>query len=155
MKTLCTKTLSQIQKNQLLDLWHDQYPETLAYKNRQSFEDYLISLKSPQHTLVVDENGGIKGWLLKMIRDKSDWIAIVLDKSIQFQGYGSKLLDKVKAESDEINAWVVDHDNYKKADGSTYPSPLNFYIKNGFRVVPEERLDKTKITAVKIQWQKN
>jgi GNAT superfamily N-acetyltransferase len=142
------------QKKQLLEMWHDQYPEALAYKNIQSFEDYLISLKSPQHILVIGEDGDVKGWLTKMIREKKDWIALILDKSIQHQGYGSQLLDRVKSESDEINAWVVDHDNYKKADGNIYQSPLNFYIKNGFMVIPEERLEQSKITAVKSTWQK-
>ena len=155
MKFLCTKTLTQNQKGQLLDMWHDQYPKTLAYKNRQSFEDYLISLKNPQHTLLIGESGEVKGWLAKMVRDEKDWIAIILDKSIQQQGYGSQLLDRVKAQSDEINAWVVDHNNYKKADGSTYQSPLNFYVKNGFTVIPEERLEQSKITAVKIRWRKS
>ncbi len=135
-------------------MWHDQYPKNLAYKNSQAFEDYLISLKNPQHSLILDEDGIVKGWLAKMERDEKDWIALILDKSIQYKGYGSQLLDRVKAKSDEINAWVVDHNNYKKTDGSYYQSPLNFYIKNGFKVIPEKRLEQTRVTAVKITWRK-
>ena len=36
--------------------------------------------------------------------------------------------------------------------GKPYRSPLDFYIKNGFKVLPEIRLELPSISAVKIKW---
>ncbi|MFT4741942.1 MAG: hypothetical protein ACI9L9_002739, partial [Marivirga sp.] len=52
------------------------------------------------------------------------------------------------------NGWVIDHSNERKSNGRLYISPLNFYLKNGFKKLSRNRLELDKISAVKIKWEK-
>lgn len=95
----------------------------------------------------------VKGWYFEFDRDNARWFAMLLDQSIKNKGWGSRMLAKAKSTAKELSGWVIDHDRYHKANGETYKSPLGFYIKNGFKIVNDQRLETHKISAVKIIWQ--
>ena len=70
------------------------------------------------------------------------------------KGFGTQLLNLGKEKESVLNGWVIDHDKDKKRNGENYISPLNFYLKNGFEVFPDNRLELEKLSAVKIRWKK-
>ena len=64
------------------------------------------------------------------------------------------MLNKLKFDEATLNGWVIDHPHDKKRNGKRYKSPLEFYLKNGFILIPETRLQLETISAVKINWTK-
>ena len=101
---------------------------------------------------MLDENQKIKGWYFDFYRDDEKWFALILNSKCQRKGWGRKILNLAKEKETELNAWVIDHNKYKKRNGELYKSPLNFYVKNGFEIMLETRLQNEKIAAVKIKW---
>ncbi|GGI27649.1 hypothetical protein [Pedobacter mendelii] len=75
-----------------------------------------------------------------------------LDEKIHGMGKGTALLSALKENETVLNAWVIDKEEAIKQNGEIYKSPLNFYLKNGFMVYPEMRLENEKMSAVKIIW---
>lgn len=67
---------------------------------------------------------------------------------------GSLLLNGAKKHTNKLCGWAVDHNDYVKAGGTAYLSPLRFYLKNGFREISNERLNTDKLTSVKVVWEK-
>ena len=57
----CTR-LSKKEKEAILTLWNNEYPEKLNYTSLSAFEDYLQNLSHQSHILLLDENKDIKGW---------------------------------------------------------------------------------------------
>lgn len=78
---------------------------------------------------------------------------IILDSIVHLKGLGSLLLEQLKDKETALHGWVVDHNNYLKSNVETYLSPLNFYLKNEFRVVEDIRLELPHLSAVKITWE--
>ena len=151
MEILITVFLNAEQKGALIELWNKEYPAQLSYSSMFEFEAYLSELENPTHILLIEQNS-IVGWYFDFNRENKRWFGMVLDSVIQGKGYGSQLLRRAQKDQPELYAWVIDHDKDKKLDGSTYRSPLNFYLKNGFKVAPDQRLELENISAVKIQW---
>jgi len=60
-------------------------------------------------------------------------------------------LDRGKARVNELNGWIIDHNNYKKKNGETYRLPIVFYLKNGLVKTKNNRLELKKITTVKMK----
>lgn len=146
-----TSVLSKTMKKDILGLWNNEYPKKLNY-NLSEFENYLNNLTEQSHIVLFDENGNISGWYFDFIRDNKKWFAIILNSKIHSQGFGTKLLNLAKEKEIELNGWVIDHGNDKKLNGETYKSPLNFYLKNGFELLPNNRLELEVISAVQIKW---
>lgn len=155
MKFINRTVLSNEEKLQILALWNKEYPEKLSYNSVTEFENYLNNLAQQSHILLVDQNHIIKGWYVDFIRDNEKWFAIILDNSLHGKGWGSKLLALAKQKENELNGWFIDHNNDQKKNGTFYQSPLNFYLKNDFKIVSEKRLELEKISAVKINWKKS
>ena len=151
MTIIETTELTQLQKEAILRLWNKEYPEKLKYNTLSDFEEYLENLSGKNHYLLVNNEGQVKGWAFTFTRDEEKWFAIILDSSIQAQGYGTKMLQALKEKETLLNGWVMDHNDAIKADGTTYRSPLVFYIKNDF-AISNTRLETEKISAVKITW---
>ncbi|KQB41297.1 hypothetical protein [Flavobacterium aquidurense] len=86
------------------------------------------------------------------MREDENWFAIILDHQIQGKGNGSLLMNEIKSKNDCLNGWVVDHENEVKQNGDLYKSPMPFYIKNGFTIIAEKRIENEKMSAVKINW---
>lgn len=65
------------------------------------------------------------------------------------------LNDALKNDLPEFYGWVVDSNAFMKNDGTPYISPLPFYTKLGFEVLPHKRIDNDMINAVKIRHRRN
>ncbi len=77
---------------------------------------------------------------------------MILDSAIQGKGYGSELVNLAKTENSQLNGWVIDHDLDQKVNGEPYSSPIQFYMKNDFKIAVDSRLENDKISAVQISW---
>jgi len=151
---LTNTSLNLTQKNQISEIWNNEYPESLNFTDSKGFDNYLAGLSDPVHYLLENESGEIIAWACKFIRDNEKWFAIILDEKIHGQGNGTTLLNTLKENESVLNAWVIDMDEAIKLNGEIYKSPLNFYLKNGFMLCPEIRLENEKMSAVKIIWRK-
>lgn len=154
MKLVHESALSVGQKAEILKLWNREYPENIIHKDITQLEDYFSGLNNIIHTLAVDSKNNILGWIIDFDRENEHWLAMLVDSGHQRKGIGSLLLDSTKQRNEELNAWVIDHDNYIKEDGSKYNSPLEFYTKNQFILLPGIRLEMDFLTAAKIRWRK-
>ncbi|MES2679007.1 MAG: hypothetical protein V4635_03940 [Bacteroidota bacterium] len=154
MKILETTFLSEQAKEAVRALWNAEYPEKIKQATAPEQESYFSALKNLNHYLLVNNKEKVKGWAFNFERDAAVWFAIILHSEIKNQGFGTLLLNRLKENRTCLNGWVIDHNNDKKSDGEVYLSPLGFYLKNNFVILPEERLETEKISAVKIQWVK-
>ncbi|MTI89258.1 MAG: GNAT family N-acetyltransferase, partial [Balneolaceae bacterium] len=149
MKFVYKESLNKEQKSRILKLWNQEYPQKLFLSDQTALEEYLQGLNDKHHILLCDDQDVVKGWLLYFIRDGERCFAMILDASIQGQGWGSKLLDEAKKSNYELNGWVIDHNTELKANGETYHSPTIFYEKNGFRVLRKNITIKKDIKGIK------
>tara|TARA_R110002072_G_scaffold23949_1_gene81854 strand:+ start:37277 stop:37750 length:474 start_codon:yes stop_codon:yes gene_type:complete len=154
MNFIETSQLSHFQKEAILELWNNEYPKKLNYPTLEAFEKYLEGLKEQSHIVMIDNDQKIRGWYFSFIRESEKWFAIILDTAVQGDGLGRKILNIAKTKESELNGWVIDHNTDKKRNGEFYRSPLNFYVKNGFTVIPNTRLELEILSAVKIEWRK-
>jgi len=154
MDFIKSSILSKSEKLEVFELWNNEYPEKLVYKSIEEFDNYLESLNNQSHILLIDPSKKINGWYFEFRRENEKWFAIILDSSIQRNGFGTKILELAKKNKNELNGWVIDHINERKSNGKLYISPLNFYLKNGFKKLSSNRLELDKISAVKIKWKK-
>lgn len=155
MEILKTYKLTIQQKQDILRLWNAEYPAHLNYQDVTGLEKYLGTLTNAVHWIISDPSEHIKAWLTTFTRDEARWFAMIVDGSLQGQGIGSRLLDAAKKQEQELNGWATDHDRDKRADGKPYSSPIHFYLKNGFEVLHNTRLEKGALSTVKIRWTKN
>ncbi|MCZ4223687.1 N-acetyltransferase [Pedobacter rhodius] len=152
---LLNKTfLTSSQKTQISAIWNNEYPKSLSFTDSKGFDNYLATLSEPLHYILESESGALLAWACKFIRDNEKWFAVILDEKIHGQGKGTLLLNALKEDEPVLNAWVIDKEEALKLNGEIYKSPLNFYLKNGFLVYPEIRLENEKMSAVKISWKK-
>lgn len=152
MKIISSRDLDLPIKNQLFTLWNSEYPSNLVFESVKDLDDYLISLQEKQYYLLIDNIGQLVGWACIFLRENENWFAILIDGKIQGNGFGKLLLDELKKVRNNLNGWVIDHNDYTKSNGVTYYSPLPFYLKNDFLVLQKLRLENHKISAVKINW---
>lgn len=144
--------LSNTQKMRIIEMWNAEYPASLAHSGISSFDDYLNKLGEKKHFLLFDDAGKIAAWAMIFERDGAKWFAIIVDGKTQGKGFGVKVLDALKSAEKRLFGWVIDTDNYKKANGEIYRSPLGFYEKIGFIIHENERIIKQEISGVKIEW---
>lgn len=155
MNFIITQSLNQKQKLEITRLWNNEYPKELAHADVSDFDEYLQGLSRLNHILLADENGNVKGWLIYFLRDNEQCFAMLLDSSLQGQGWGSKLLNLAKKHNAELNGWVIDNDNEPKQNGEKYKSPIGFYRKNGFEIRMDIQLKKKNINGIKVTWKSN
>lgn len=149
-----THQLTNEQKVAIMGIWNQVYPAQLQHSTVLSFEKYLYPLKNERHILVMDETENITGWLVTFDRKEDRWFAMLLADRAQGQGIGSELLRQAKAANKVLNGWVVDHNSYKRQDGKTYLSPLEFYIKNEFEVLRDNHFEDNKIAVIQVRWER-
>ena len=152
MKIIEKDVLTLEQKDSLMQLWNNEYPERLHLNTIEDFDLYLNGLTNTKHYLLVDDPNKIIGWTFTFLREDENWFAIILDHQIQGKGNGSLLMNEIKSKNNCLNGWVVDHENEVKQNGDFYKSPMPFYIKNGFTILAETRIENEKMSAVKINW---
>jgi GNAT superfamily N-acetyltransferase len=149
-----TDTLEAYQKRTLMKLWNAEYPENLMHYRLESFQKYLNTLKDTRYILLIDNTEEIVGWYVDFTRDSEKWFAMIIDSRFHGNGFGKEILSTAKQHLKELNGWVIDDSNYRKRNGQLYRSPVSFYLKNGFKLLPEVRLELEKFSAVKIQWKR-
>jgi GNAT superfamily N-acetyltransferase len=152
MRIIQTENLSEEQKEVLRELWNEEYPARLHLKTIEDFESYLNGISNTKHYLLFDDSDKIIGWTFTFLRDGEDWFAIILNSKIQGKGNGSLLINEIKNEKTSLNGWVIDQENEVKQNNELYKSPMPFYIKNGFSILTETRIENEKMSAVKINW---
>ncbi len=152
MEIIKTENLSETQKESIIRLWNAEYPVQIQQSGIDSFDEYLSIKGNLQHYLLTDTDENIKGWLATFMRDGEKWFALLVDSSEQKKGYGTRLLNEVKELENELNGWAIDQNKELKANGETYLSPIGFYLKNGFEVLNDVRLETETMSAVKIKW---
>lgn len=133
-------------------LWNNEYPKNLGYNNITELKSYIDDLLNCDHYLMLSDAKLITGWAFKFNRNNEKWFAIILSNSIQGKGIGSLLLDKLKENESELCGWMIDHNRDLKNNGKYYSSPLNFYAKNSFNILTDQRLELENLSAVKICW---
>ncbi|MCL6265746.1 GNAT family N-acetyltransferase [Flagellimonas sp. 2012CJ39-3] len=101
-----------------------------------------------------DASEKIQAWYFDFTRENEKWFAIILSSKVQGKGLGTKILNMAKQKESILNGWVIDHNKDHKRNGQPYKSPLGFYLKHGFKKIPETRLELDHISAVKIKWKK-
>ena len=152
MRIIQAANLSEEQKEVLRELWNEEYPARLHLKTIEDFESYLNGISNTKHYLLFDDSNKIIGWTFTFLRDGEDWFAIILNSKIQGKGNGSLLINEIKKEKTSLNGWVIDQENEAKQNNELYKSPMPFYIKNGFTILTETRIENEKMSAVKINW---
>ena len=155
MEFIQRSELSTSEKQEVLQIWNQEYPKQIAYTSVEAFEEYLYKHSEQWHLLLINEKGKVMAWYFHFKREGEKWLALLLDAKVQGMGYGSKMLDLAKEKETVLNAWVIDHDNDIKQNGEAYRSPLNFYLKNGFKVLDSSRLELEMISAVKLRWERS
>lgn len=153
MHVIETDCLTPQQKAVVYRLWNQEYPGQVSHKTPADLDAYLGQLSEVNHYLLQGDGEEVEGWAITFTRDNERWFAIILDGKVHGQGKGTWLLNKLKEKERKLYGWVVDHDDYKKANGEPYPSPLKFYEKNGFTLCPESRQQTEKLSNVKIAWE--
>lgn len=148
MQLLKTKTLTANQEAQIDRLWDEEFIQSLNGR----FKTLLDGIENYLHHLLLDETGDVAGWTVQFERDGGMWFSIIVPTAQQGKGYGKRLLVSLQSGLDEFYGWVNDRDGEVKADGTAYRSPLSFYLKHGFEVLHDQRLDTEIISAVKIKW---
>lgn len=154
MLLLETTTLSTEDKKGIFELWNAEYPEKVTHKRPEDLDRYLAGLAEAHHFLLKEETGNMVAWACKFLREGEWWFVVIVHRSLQGQGKGSLLLDRLKEGEAQLNGWVIDHDRDVLLNGEPYRSPLAFYLKNGFAVCPETRLELEVMSAVKIRWER-
>jgi hypothetical protein len=85
-----TKYLNIKHKQEIINLWNEEYPIQLNYKKIEDFEIYLENLNNCIHYLIQDSNNIIKGWAFKFERENKKWFAVIIAKEFQGIGIGKK-----------------------------------------------------------------
>ncbi|MHA6697824.1 hypothetical protein [Chryseobacterium sp. A321] len=151
METYPTSVLSDHQKEALRNLWNTEYPSRLEFESLESVDRYLEGLSEARHYLLM-ESENIVGWAARFKREDRSWFAVILSKEVQGKAEGTKLLNLLKQKEQALYGWVIDGNEEVKKDGTFYRSPLEFYLKNDFVVLENERLELPTLSAVKIVW---
>jgi len=154
MKITTSTFLTDVQKECAYSLWNDEYLKNLRYKTIAEFDKYLNGLHNKKHYWLIGNEGVIAGWATTFERSNEKWFAIIINSAIHGIGHGTAILNKIKKEEQQLVGWVIDHEQDSKLNGGKYRSPLTFYLKNQFIILPNSRIESAIISAVKIVWQK-
>ncbi len=152
MKIEKSNILTSSQKKDILKIWNNEYPASLAYDTIPEFEEFLQKLKNAEH-YTVDIDNETSGWITKFDRNKEKWFVVMVDSKKQGNGIGTELINALKQNTTDLNGWVVDTENYLKRDGQVYKPPIEFYKKVGFKIT-DERMENEKLSVVRVRWTK-
>jgi GNAT superfamily N-acetyltransferase len=154
MSIIETNNLTAEQRKLIWHLWNEEYPKQMQYQTIEEFDNYLNNLRQHYHLLALDDDSNVIGWAFLFERDNEKWFAIIVATKMQRQGIGTQLLQLLKEKEEVLNGWAADHDRYQTNSGASYPSPVQFYLKNGFIILPDIRIETEQLSAVKIKWTK-
>ncbi len=143
------KELSSKQISEINSLWNEEYPINL--KDRLSI--LLAETKNNTHYL-MEENNEIIAWAIIFDSQNEVRFSIIVSSRFKNLGLGTILMDRLKLENPEFYGWVIDNNNDLKNNGENYLTPIPFYLKHGFEILTEQRLETPIISCVKIKWGK-
>lgn len=144
------KILSQDEKEQIRSIWNNEYPISISHSTLESFENYLSSLEKSTHFLYLEKET-IVAWGVTFDRENERWFALIIDRDFQGKGLGKELLQQMKQKQKSLNGWVVIKNDSPRLDGTPYPLPLDFYLKNDFQKTTII-LESSIFTTQKITW---
>lgn len=148
MQLINTASLSANQIQQIDVLWNQEYPKNLI--NR--FAILLTDAANYRHFIIENDAREIVAWAVLFDKENETRFSIIVTEASKGKGLGGQLMDALKQACSCFYGWVIDHDNDIKSDGSIYRSPLSFYLKHGFEVLSDQRLNTPIIKAVKVKW---
>lgn len=148
MNLIKQTNLTNKQFEKINQLWNQEYPINL--NNR--FPLLLNDCKVFSHYLFENENSEVIAWAVDFEKDNETHFSIIVDSNYKGKGLGKLLINQIKDENVNFYGWVIDHNEDLKENGEVYQSPIAFYLKQGFTIVPDCRLDTEMIKAVKIAW---
>jgi len=148
VKIIKTKILSHQQEEQINSLWNEEYPVKLA--NR--FGLLLEGVERYNHYIVEDEKQNIIAWAVDFEKENEVRFSIIVRADQKGRGIGGLLIEKLKNENADFYGWVIDHNNDMKRNGEYYQTPMPFYLKHGFSILSDCRIETEMISAVKIKW---
>jgi GNAT superfamily N-acetyltransferase len=144
-----TQLLTPEQQATIHQLWNDEYP--LKLKDR--FPLLLEGTVSFNHYLIEDESGKVIAWAVDFVKeDEQKRFSIIVSSHYKGKGIGAALINRLKGENSEFYGWVIDHNEDLKSDGTFYRTPMPFYLKHGFEILPDKRIDTEMIRAVLVKW---
>lgn len=141
------KTLSLSEKDQIHELWNQEYPVNL--NNR--FALLLDDATFVEHFLIKDLDQ-VLAWAVLFEKDEEKRFSIIVSPTRQGKGLGKQLIHALQRTHADFYGWVIDRDDFEKLDGSKYISPLAFYQKLNFQVLREQRIETELLSAVKIYY---
>ncbi|MCX6185942.1 MAG: hypothetical protein NTU43_02955 [Bacteroidetes bacterium] len=130
MKIIKTTQLTKHQLAQINQLWNDEYP----IKLKDRFPILLDGIDRYNHYFIEDKQQDIIAWAVDFEKEKQVRFSIIVSSNIEFYG------------------WVIDHNDDLKNNGDQYLSPISFYLKHGFEILNDIRIDSEMIKAVLIKW---
>lgn len=148
MEILKTNILSEHQATQINQLWNDEYPINL----KDRFPILLDGANWYNHYIIEDSNKNVLAWAVDFEKENQIRFSIIVGSAHKQKGLGGILIDKLKEENTEFYGWVIDHNNDVKVNGEAYQTPMPFYLKHGFEILHENRIDTEMIRAVLIKW---
>lgn len=144
--------LSDSQKQNILNLWNNEYPEEIAYASIEEFNTYLDNLSDHSHYFISDGDIADIGWAMTFKRNNELNFAMIVHSEYQRMGVGTYLIDKIKEGQHKLVGWTIESGEYQKGSGGPYISPIKFYKKNHFEIHSNKYLENAPINAVKISW---
>ena len=151
MEIIETNNLDEAQTQAVLTLWNDEYPSQLSFDTVTEFSNYLSAQEQIKHFLLLDQHQ-ITGWAITFKRQSASWFVLIIASSMHHKGMGTLLLNKLKTTETVLNGWMVDHNEYTRPNDVKYHSPVAFYLKNGFTVCGQSRLELPHLSAVQITY---
>ncbi|MCB0760187.1 MAG: GNAT family N-acetyltransferase [Flavobacteriales bacterium] len=136
MKIRETYFLNNVDRSAIRELWNSEYPQIMAHDTDESLGAYLTKLDDAHHVL-MEFNNQLVGWMCDFERNTERWFVIIIDRSVQHQGWGSHLLEYLDSEQMHYG-WILSSEGQLRADGTPYPRTEAFYTKNGFTIEPVE-----------------
>jgi len=148
MKIIKTTQLTKHQLAQINQLWNDEYP----IKLKDRFPILLDGIDRYNHYFIEDKQQDIIAWAVDFEKEKQVRFSIIVSSNHKGKGLGSMLIKKLKEDNIEFYGWVIDHNDDLKNNGDQYLSPISFYLKHGFEILNDIRIDSEMIKAVLIKW---
>lgn len=148
---LKTTSLTENQTNQIRKLWDEEYPINLNGR----FDILMNEATNIFHYLIQNESEEIMGWVVIFEKSNEKRFSIIVPRPFQGFGFGKQLIDKLKEDNESFYGWVIDHNRDLMQNGTHYKTPLEFYMKLGFEVLTDVRVETEILSAVKIRWSKN
>ncbi len=132
-------------------MWNAEYP----IKLKDRFPILLEGVESYNHYIIEDAEQNIMAWAVDFEKENETRFSIIVNSIHKGKGLGSKLVERLKLENKLFYGWVIDHNNDMKENGTLYITPIPFYLKHGFEILHNERIETEMIQAVKVKWSVN